>query len=374
MTDAGNDKSGAVLFDQALPAGNGLDVTFDQWQYGSTTPNTPADGISFFLVNGDVSLDHPGAFGGSLGYAQKLPDDNPNLEFLPGVDRGYLGVGLDVLGNYFGDWEQRGNGCPTRSPAGTSFRVPGPGRNMVTVRGPGDGTVGYCFLTATTSNFTTTAPWPSTLPGSLQGPLTTLPADVTPQQAEALLEPSRRRVNVHLTPAPSPVLTVSVDFNDGQGMRQVLQTQAPEPVPSTYKFGFAASTGLFTDVHLIRNVSVSTEQPLPELNLVKQVHEPRPGELVVGTPVAYDFVVTNAGNTPINDIAVHDPTVGDIDCPVTVLEPGRTITCTGTYLITAADVARGHVTNTARATGTSGGDPVTSPDSTVKVPIEAPPA
>ncbi|MFJ4215634.1 hypothetical protein ACIP27_23220, partial [Streptomyces hydrogenans] len=180
-------------------------------------------------------------------------------------------------------------------------------------------------------------------------------------------------VNVHLTPAPSPVLTVSVDFNDGQGMRPVLQTPAPEPVPSTYKFGFAASTGLFTDVHLIRNVAVSTEQPLPELNLVKQVHEPRPGELVVGTPVAYDFVVTNSGDTPINDIAVHDPTVGDIDCPATLLEPGRTITCTGTYLITATDVARGRVTNTARATGTSGGDPVTSPDSTVEVPIEAPP-
>ncbi|MGW7309578.1 hypothetical protein ACWGI1_28920, partial [Streptomyces sp. NPDC054835] len=106
---------------------------------------------------------------------------NPNLEFLPGVDRGYLGVGLDVLGNYFGDWEHRGNGCPTRSPAGTGFRVPAPGRNVVTVRGPGDGTVGYCFLTATTSNFTTTPPWPSTLPGSLQGPLTTLPADATPQ-------------------------------------------------------------------------------------------------------------------------------------------------------------------------------------------------
>ncbi|MFH8724388.1 DUF7507 domain-containing protein [Streptomyces termitum] len=373
LTDASNDKSGAVLFDQALPAGNGLDVTFDQWQYGSTTPNTPADGISFFLVNGDVSLTRPGAFGGSLGYAQKLPDDDPNLAFLPGVDRGYLGVGLDVLGNFFGDWEHRGDGCPTRSPAGTGLRVPAPGENKVTVRGPGDGTVGYCFLTSTTSNLTTTPPWPSTLPGTLQGPLTTLPADATPAQAETLLEPSRRRVNVHLSPTPSPVLTVSLDFNDGQGMRQVLRTPAPEPVPSTYKFGFAGSTGLFTDVHLIRNVSVSTEQPLPALNLVKQVHEPRPGELVAGTPVAYDFVVTNSGTTPVNDIAVSDPTVGDIDCPATVLQPGRTITCTGTYRITAADVARGHVTNTAQATGTSDGDPVTSPESTVKVPIDTPP-
>ncbi|MEU1286140.1 LPXTG cell wall anchor domain-containing protein [Kitasatospora sp. NPDC005856] len=373
ITDAGNDQSGAVLFDQALPAGNGLDVTFDQWQYGSTTPNTPADGISFFLVNGDVSLTHPGAFGGSLGYAQKLPDDNPNLAFLPGVDRGYLGVGLDVLGNYFGDWEQRGNGCAQRSPAGTSFRIPAPGSNMVTVRGPGDGTTGYCFLTATTSNFTTNAPWPSTLPGSLQGPLTTLPPGVTPDQAQTLLEPSRRRVNVHLTPAPSPVLTVSVDFNDGTGSHQVLQTPAPQPVPSTYKFGFAGSTGLFTDVHLIRNVVIHTDQPLPELNLVKQAHQPLPGLITVGTRIPYDFVVTNSGNVPITDLGVEDPKVGPVTCPVSALAPGKTVTCTADYLVTAEDAALGQVANTAQATGTTDGGPVTSPPDSENVPVIAPP-
>ncbi|MFF7456113.1 LPXTG cell wall anchor domain-containing protein [Kitasatospora sp. NPDC008115] len=373
ITDSANDQSGAVLFDQALPAGNGLDVTFDQWQYGSTTPNTPADGISFFLVNGDTSLAHPGAFGGSLGYAQKLPDDNPNLTFLPGVDRGYLGVGLDVLGNYFGDWEQRGNGCAQRSPAGTGFHVPAPGANMVTVRGPGDGTTGYCFLTATTSNFTTTGPWPSTLPGTLQGPLTSLPPGVTPDQAQTLLEPSRRRVNVHLTQAPAPVLTVGVDFNDGTGVHQVLSTPAPEPVPSTYKFGFAGSTGLFTDVHLIRNVTVTTDQPLPALNLVKQVRRPLPGLITAGTPLPYDFVVTNSGNVAIDNLGVNDPKVGPVSCPVSTLNPGETVTCTATYQVTAADAQAGQVANTAIATGTSDGNPVESPPSSENVPVVAPP-
>ncbi|MFE6868769.1 hypothetical protein ACFVFS_19690, partial [Kitasatospora sp. NPDC057692] len=373
ITDASNDQSGAVLFDQALPAGNGLDVTFDQWQYGSTTPATPADGISFFLVNGDTSLTHPGAFGGSLGYAQKLPDDNPSLTFLPGVDRGYLGVGLDVLGNYFGDWEQRGNGCATRSPAGTGFRIPAPGSNMVTVRGPGDGTTGYCFLTATTSNFTTTGPWPSTLPGQLQGPLTVMPPLATPVQAETLLEPSRRQVNVHLTPAPSPVLTISVDFNDGTGPHQVLSTPAPTPVPSTYKFGFAGSTGLFTDVHLIRNVVVTTDQPLPALNLVKQVHQPLPGLITVGTPVPYDFVVTNSGNVAIDNLGVTDPKVGPVSCPVVTLNPGETVTCTATYLVTAADAAAGQIANTAVATGTAEGAPIESPPASENVPVVAPP-
>ncbi|WP_404867301.1 LPXTG cell wall anchor domain-containing protein [Kitasatospora griseola] len=374
ITDAANDQNGAVLFDQALPAGNGLDVTFDQWQYGSTTPATPADGISFFLVNGDVSLAHPGAFGGSLGYAQKLPDDDPNLAILPGVDRGYLGVGLDVLGNYFGDWEHRGNGCTTRSPAGTAFHVPAPGPNMVTVRGPGHDEDGYCFLTATTSNFSTTGPWPSTLPGQLQGPLTFLPPDVTPAQAQALLEPSRRRVNVHLTPAPTPVLTVTVDFNDGTGPHQVLQTPAPQPVPSTYKFGFAGSTGLFTDVHLIRNVVINTDEPLPELNLVKQAHQPLPANLTVGSKIPYDFVVTNSGNVPIDNLAVNDPKVGPVSCPVSVLQPGGTVTCTSTYTVTAADVAAGHVANTAQATGTADDDPVTSPPASEDVPLVAPPS
>ncbi|MCX4768784.1 MULTISPECIES: hypothetical protein [unclassified Streptomyces] len=372
LTDASNDQSGAVLYNNALPANQGIDVTFDQWQYGSTTPAHPADGISFFLVNGDGALTHPGAFGGSLGYAQKLPDDDPTATFLPGVDRGYLGVGLDVLGNYFGDWEHRGNGCATRSPAGTGFRVPGPGANMVTVRGPGDGTEGYCFLTATTSNFTTTGPWPSTLPGQLQGPLTALPPGATPAQAEAALEPSRRRVHVELTPSPSPVLTVSVDFNDGTGSHEVLSTPAPQPVPPTYKFGFAGSTGGFTDVHLIRNVVVSSNQPLPQLNLVKQVRQPLPGDLVAGSPVPYDFVVTNSGTTNITGLAVTDPKVGPVSCPTTTLASGHTVTCTATYTVTAADVTHGSIDNTATATGTSNGQTVTSPPSSQSVPIERP--
>lgn len=262
LTDASNDQVGAALFDSRIPSSNGLQVTFEQWQYGNDPAFPPADGISFFLTDGVEDLDRPGAFGGSLGYAQKLPDDNPANPFVPGVDHGYLGIGLDVLGNYFGDWEQRGNGCAERSPAGTVFRIPAPGPNMVTVRGPGDGTVGYCFLTATTSNFTTTGPWPSTLPGQLHGTLTAIPPGTTPQQAQALLEPSKRTVRIRITPAPNPQVTIDLDFQDGQGFQRVLAFAAPQPVPASYRFGFAASTGLFTDVHLIRNVTVSTLTPL----------------------------------------------------------------------------------------------------------------
>ncbi|MCQ4206548.1 DUF7507 domain-containing protein, partial [Streptomyces longispororuber] len=371
LTDASNDQSAAVLYNHALPANQGLVTTFDQWQYGGTSPN-PADGISFFLIDGAASLTAPGAFGGSLGYAQKLPDDDPAATLLPGVNRGYVGVGLDVLGNYFGDWEHRGNGCATRSPAGTSFRIPGPGANMVTLRGPGDGNEGYCFLDATTSNKTTTAPWPSTLPGQLHGPTTSVPPGSTPQEAETLLEPSRRTVTVEVSPSPNPVITVSIDFHDGKGTQQVLSQPAPQPVPSTYKFGFGASTGLFTDVHLIRNLTVHPAAQLPQLNLVKQVSQEPPLEtpLKPGMKVPFEYVATNSGNVPLTGVNVTDDRVDAIQCPKTMLAVGETMTCTGTYTVTEADGTAGSVTNTATAQGEANGTPVVSPPDDVTLPVQ----
>ncbi|GII54259.1 hypothetical protein Pth03_26480 [Planotetraspora thailandica] len=253
LTDASENQAGAVLLNSPTPSSRGVDVTFEQWQYGNTSGDA-ADGLSFFLVDGAATLTQPGAFGGSLGYAQKLPDDDPQNTFLPGVNGGYLGIGFDVFGGFYGDAEQRGDGCALRSPAGTTPDRP-PGPNMVTVRGPGNGTAGYCFLTATTSNFSATGARPSTLPGRLHGPLTDISSD--PETAQADLEPSKRTVRIRITPAPNPIVTVDVDFNDGAGFQQVLSFPAPQPVPASYLFGFAASTGGATDVHLIRNVRIA---------------------------------------------------------------------------------------------------------------------
>jgi hypothetical protein len=382
LTDAGHDESAAVLYNHALPASQGLDVTFDVWQYGNN-PNDgpPADGVSFFLTDGEANLTAPGAFGGSLGYAKKQPTPNidPTGPFIDGVADGYLGVGLDVLGNYFADTEQRGYSCEQQpSPAGlpsmdADFYERGP--NMVTLRGPGNGIDGYCYITATTDyphSQPPAKPWPSNLPGDLQGPTTSLPPGVSPAEAEALLEVSRRQVNVRVTPTPDPRVIVTVDF--GAGPVQVLDVPAPTPIPPTYKFGFAASTGDFNDVHLIRNVVINSDEPLPRLELVKQVAEPRPGHLSVGDRVPYQFVVTNGGTTPITDLVVHDPVVGPVTCPTTTLAVDETVTCTATYTVTAADVARGYIANTAVATGIANGSPVTSGPSSERLDLIEPPS
>lgn len=371
LTDAANDQSGAALFDRAIPADQGLVVTFEQWQYGSTTPGPPerpADGIAFFLTNGDAELDAPGAFGGSLGYAQKLPDDDPANAFIPGVNSGYLGIGLDYLGNYFGDWEQRGDGCPPsgQSPAGDAFRIPE--ANKITVRGPGNGTEGYCFLTSTSTNLgSTTGPWNSTLPLSLRSNLTTVPTD--PVAADDALQPERRTVRVEITPAPNPVVNVSIAVA-GNPLQQVLSFPAPRPVPDSYKFGFSASTGQFTDVHLIRNVVIESEDPTPALTLTKAVTTPGPYD--VGDRVTYRYTVTNTGLADVADLAVFDDRISSVTCAATTLtsrdQPATaTTTCTGEYVITAADAAAGTVHNVAHAEAEGGG--VVSNEDDVTLPV-----
>jgi hypothetical protein len=372
LTDALSDQSGAVLFDTPIQATDGVEITFEQWQYGgySTIPEfagQTADGISFFLVDAAASLDAPGAFGGSLGYAKKLPDDNPANAIVPGVAGGYLGFGFDVLRNFYGDWEQRGRGCPPDqlSPAGDGFQVPAPGENMVTVRGPvgADQTLGYCFLTATA-----TGPGASTLPGSLHGSTTgPLPSD--PAGTVAALEPSRRTVTMLLEPEPVHTITVSIDFHDGAGSQQVLSMVAPDPVPAAVKFGFAASTGAFTDVHLIRTLRMQAIDPEPALSLAKSVAPVVTGDLSVGAQLRYSFTVANVGGGAIDDIIVDDPRVPGVTCPATTLAEGTSMICTALYTITEADVAAGQVTNVAIATGTGRGGPVPPQTATAEISL-----
>jgi hypothetical protein len=141
LTDADNYEAGAIVYNAPLVNEHGIEVTFAQYQYGGTG----ADGISFFLVDGDTDLTSPGAYGGSLGYAQHGA--------LPGVDGGYLGLGLDAWGNFSADTEGRGTGCPTefQAPAHltTDFnRAP----DAVALRGPGQGTDGYCLIATTATD------------------------------------------------------------------------------------------------------------------------------------------------------------------------------------------------------------------------------
>ncbi len=96
---------------------------------------------------------------------------------------------------------------------------------------------------------------------------------------------------------------------------------------------------------------------------------------ILGDIVPYSFLVSNSGNaTFTRTINVVDDKIGTIACWTPVVAdptfvPTETITCTGNYTVTQADLDRGYVTNQASAATTYGlaNIPVTSPPDALTV-------
>jgi len=87
----------------------------------------------------------------------------------------------------------------------------------------------------------------------------------------------------------------------------------------------------------------------------------------VGDILTYDYVVTNTGNTTItNAVSVSDDKIPTVTCPALPaggLIPSASITCTGSYSVTQADLDAGSVANIASATDGN----VTSPTDTANI-------
>src|SRR6187402_2802765 len=84
--NSGNQKgfmwTDAIIF----PSGYGMQISFEYYTYGGNG----ADGIAFVLFDALVNNPAPGAYGGSLGYAQRTAEN--------GFQGGYLGIGIDEFG------------------------------------------------------------------------------------------------------------------------------------------------------------------------------------------------------------------------------------------------------------------------------------
>jgi uncharacterized repeat protein (TIGR01451 family) len=270
-----------------IPSANGLVITFDFFSYNGSG----ADGISFFLINaatGRAVDPVAGAFGGSLGYANRTSPNN-----LSGVVGGYVGVGFDEFGNYSNGNEGRLGGSP--NPTQPDGRVP----DAVAVRG--SEASGYRYVSGTT----------------------TLPPTQSIDQPAATnrLAPGVQRT-ARITLTPDNQISVDVDFRDGAGFVNLVSPISLNPVngqgtlPPSLNFGFAGSTGTTTNIHEIQNIRITTIPP--DVNIVKT----GPPQFTVGTPGAYTLNVQNS------------PSAGSTSAAITVtdtLPPGfEFISATGT--------------------------------------------
>lgn len=210
LTSAGNNQATYAVYDSSFASANAtIAVSFAFATYGGNG----ADGITFFLADGSVPF-APGAYGGSLGYAQRTG--------INGLSGGYIGVGIDEFGNFSNPTEGR--------VGGTGFQP-----NSITVRGPGQGQTGYEYLGGT---------------GTLATPLsftgTTRPGGADYREVQMVIT-ATNQLSVYLKSGTtgSYTLLYSLDFS---GYTR----------PETLRLGFTGSTGGSTNIHEVKGLSLTS--------------------------------------------------------------------------------------------------------------------
>jgi hypothetical protein len=321
LTSAATTQEGGVFASTSVPTSQGLDVTFNSYQYGGTN----ADGIAFMLAAVDpanpVTPATLGQSGGSLGYSAKNSTT-------PGLTDGYLGIGLDAYGNFSNKYE--GTGC-TDPP-----NIDGPMPGEVVVRGPGNGTVGYCALqssaaTATSQKLTLRA--------------TTRAASLVP--VEVVFNPSASSVT---TPSGLvvPAGDYDVTFTPVGGTARSLVGALPvvpaglypaswvsaNGIPKQLAFGWAASTGASTDFHEIDDVAVTTLNPVPKLAVSQMSYAA--AALSPGSPVTYTVAASSSG-APENSPVTVTETLPTGVLPVGASGPGWTCAAPSGQQISCTD-------------------------------------
>jgi uncharacterized repeat protein (TIGR01451 family) len=323
LTDASMGKTGGVFGAASVPTSQGLDVTFNLYQWGGGS----ADGIAFALAAVDPA--NPlapatlGQSGGSLGYS--------STKVLAGLANGYLAIGFDVFGN-FSTTTYEGTGC-TDPAYITNTKIAG----QVVVRGPGAGTVGYCALNSTANNV-----------NSPVVPLRATTRSASQVPAEVAINPTA----VSFTTASGLVVaagTYKLVFTPVGGSARTLTGSLPTVpaglypsstwttsagIPRQLAFGWVGSTGSVTDVHEVDTTRVVSFNPVPSLNVTQTSFNgssPQPGD-----PVTYSVVAgVNVGANESATVTVSEtvPTgvvpVGAFGTGWVCANPvGQKVTCT----------------------------------------------
>ena len=213
--------STALTLRGSLPASNNyLEITFQSFAYGGNG----ADGMTVTLSDASVTP-AAGAFGGSLGYAQKSNpgSDCTTVGGCPGFAGGWLGFGLDEYGNFSNP---------------TEGRIGGPGARVdsFSIRGAGSGLSGYDYITGTT----TLSPGIDNTTGT--------PANPLPGHYYRLLIDTRNSSTL-----------VKVERDTGSGYTSIIPwtdaTQAAA-APTDYLLSLTSSTGASTNYHAADNFTL----------------------------------------------------------------------------------------------------------------------
>lgn len=218
LTDNANNRATYALLDTQIFSVNAqINISMDYAFYNGSG----ADGITFFLVDGSTTAGSfdTGSYGGSMGYAQRTGEG--------GMAGGYLGFALDNFGNYSNASEGRNGGITNDA---TLYP------NRVAVRGPESSN--YEFIAAS-----------DPLPSQMDFPGLT----VRPDQTGA----DYRSFQIVLD--ANNQLEVFMKFGATNDYISVFTADlSAYDRPETFKLGFTGATGGSTEIHEVRNLTVTT--------------------------------------------------------------------------------------------------------------------
>ena len=255
LTSAATNQAGSAIYNTAFSSSNGMQVTFTYATYGGTGSGA---GIAFYLIDGSTSTPTVGGGGAGLGYSLTPAPAN-------GVTNGYVGVGLDELGDF-----------ASAAAGSCSSPCPSPLPNYITVRSSGSLATGF-------NKFTDGAP--STIG--------------TTDRAGA------KRVRITLLPtfrtAPAkPYVDMTIDIDSGSGFVNVISSfrlswfPGQADLPATFKMGLSATTtGTNTNIHEIRDLALTGASPAAVV-LESSANPSGPGQTVTFTAT-----VSGAAPTPV---------------------------------------------------------------------------
>ena len=327
-------QSGAILSTNTVPSSAGIHVTFKTVTYaGYTVPYfvggvqygtgaDGADGLSFMLLDGAAPATDVGAVGGALSYSCENSVDNTTQSHpdgtrrgFDGVPGGYLGLGIDEFGNFLNQADTTATGY-------------GYMPNRIGLRGAGS--VSWASLHANFPRYYPSALYTTLLNGSYladQAVQATCAAGVLFDYSPTLASPPGPPVmtsqpiadyvalpnafsvlsgvqianEAATTRAQATPITYNLDITqdgylsveysvNGGAYQSVLPktniTLANGVPPSTFRFGFGASTGGSTNVH---EVLCFEATPTQQSSSSGSVNEVQTGNLNVGTQVYFAY-------------------------------------------------------------------------------------
>jgi MSHA biogenesis protein MshQ len=265
--NTGNNAKAATVPGVFPASGNYISVEFQQYAYNGNG----ADGMAVTLSDYSVPA-VPGAFGGSLGYAQKT-GTACNTASCPGFAGGWIGVALDEYGNY-------------QNP--TEGRIGGPGSvsESVGLRGSGSGVNGYNYLSGTSS-----------LTPKIDDSSSTTPNYGYYYQVvvDARNDPTSTAISVNRNTGAGYSSLISVPNVYTAATAQGF-TQAA--VPANWQISFTGSTGGSDNIHSIGG-----------LRICAQTVEPPSG----GTAGSFNAIDSAYGNASVSPgVAVQNYLTGHI--------------------------------------------------------------